>query len=128
MTQKFGRVLITNIFDTLEKGLSRIPITTEEDYKKYLKSNKGAMCDLKFHASIKYIIDSFENGITIQECSYSNKNELELIIEENNSKALKVNTDLAQWICNRYINKKKKNKHFNQKQSSKCRDMNIIIF
>ena len=46
MTQNFGRVLITNIFDTLEKGLSRIPITTEEDYKKYLKSNKGAMCEL----------------------------------------------------------------------------------
>ena len=37
MTQNFGRVLITNIWDTKEKGLSQIPVFTEEEYMTQLK-------------------------------------------------------------------------------------------
>ena len=32
MTQNFGRVLLTNIKDTIVKGLSKVPVFTEDEY------------------------------------------------------------------------------------------------
>ena len=45
MTEKYERVLITSIYDRIETGLSKVPISTEKDYNKYLKSNPKGMCD-----------------------------------------------------------------------------------
>ena len=49
MTQTYERVLITNIWDTKEKGLSQIPVFTEEEYMKQLKiqdKSQGGLCEL----------------------------------------------------------------------------------
>ncbi len=46
MTQNFGRALLTSIYDTLENGLSRIPIATDKEYYKYLKTNFKGACEL----------------------------------------------------------------------------------
>ena len=49
MTQTYERVLITNIWDTKEKGLSQIPVFTEEEYMKQLKiqdKSHGGLCEL----------------------------------------------------------------------------------
>ena len=49
MTQTYERVLITNIWDTKENGLSQIPVFTEEEYMKQLKiqdKSHGGLCEL----------------------------------------------------------------------------------
>lgn len=49
MTQNYGRVLITCIFDKVETGLTQIPVYTEEEYMKQLgikDKKQGGLCEL----------------------------------------------------------------------------------
>jgi len=49
MNEKYERVLITCVFDTIAKGLSKIPVYTEEEYMKQLKikdKKQGGLCEL----------------------------------------------------------------------------------
>lgn len=46
MTQNFGRALLTSIYDKKEEGLSQIPIATDKEYYKYLKTNPKGACEL----------------------------------------------------------------------------------
>ena len=44
MTQNFGRVLITSIYDKKE-NFSKIPVFTQEEYMKELNKNAGGFCE-----------------------------------------------------------------------------------
>ena len=49
MTQNYGRVLITCIYDKKETGFSQIPVYTKEEYMTQLKikdKNQGGLCEL----------------------------------------------------------------------------------
>ena len=49
MTQNFGRVLLTNIKDTIVKGLSKVPVFTEEEYMVELnrrEKTSSGLCEL----------------------------------------------------------------------------------
>lgn len=83
MTQNFGRVLLTNIFDTKVKGFSKVPVYTDEEYMVELNSREktsSGLCELvglnEFQVKPYFdldpkdnfdysIFDEFENDIKV---------------------------------------------------------------
>lgn len=88
------------------------------------------MFDLKLISDIKYIIDTSENGIIVDDVVINNKKELEKNKEKNLKTSREMDLELAEWICNRYITKSKKNKFMigGKESWQTFKDINVIKF